>query len=81
MVKLTVLVITQERVSVQYTGHVKEPEDLFENELGISCPNFPVSDYFPLLDKMSSLGPMMDIIKNEVSRVINIKNLSPLTFN
>ena len=29
-VKLIVLVVTQERVSVLYTGHVKDPDGLFE---------------------------------------------------
>ena len=35
-VTLTVLVITQERVSFLYTGHAKEPEGTFEKELGTS---------------------------------------------
>ena len=38
MVKLIVLVITQDHVSVLYTGHFKEPEGLFEKELGTAMP-------------------------------------------
>ena len=48
MVKLTVLVVNQDRVSVLYTGHVKEPESIFEKEQGRPCPDFSVSDYVPL---------------------------------
>ena len=36
------------RVSVLYTGHVKEPESLFDEELGTLCPGFSVSNLFPL---------------------------------
>ena len=50
MVNLTVLVITQEDVSVLYSGHVKEPEGLFEKELGTTKPGplYPTAFCLPL---------------------------------
>ena len=40
MVKLTILVINQDRVSVLYTGHVKDPEGLLEKQLETTIPGF-----------------------------------------
>ena len=76
MVKLTVLVVTQERASVLYTRYVKKPEGLFRKELGTTMPGLLG---IRLLSSLYVLPwTVMDSIRNEVSRVINmscVKNL------
>ena len=79
IVKLTVLIVKQERVSVLYTGHIKEPEILLKKSQLQSCPDFFVSDHFPLY--IYSLGLMMDSIKNEMPSVINISCLKNFFHN
>ena len=76
MIKLTVLVVTQDRVSVLYTRHVKEPESLFEKELATT-----VSELL-CIRLLSSIYVLpwteMDSTRNEVSRVINISYVQNL---
>ena len=56
---------------ISATRHVKEPEVLFEKELGTTIPGLLC---IRLLSSLygSSLVPLMDSIRNEVLRVINL---------
>ena len=63
-------------VSVLYTGHVKETESLFEKELGTTMPGLIC---IQLLSSLYVLPrTVMDSIRNEVSRMINISYVKNL---
>ena len=51
-------------------GTLKNQRVYSKKSWGQSCPYSSVSDFFPLY--MSYLGPVMNSIKNEESRMINI---------